>query len=181
MDDFRITRIERELRIWRAAALLAVAVALIGAASGPERPRELRIDSADGKQSAILRGDGISFQNADGSKVYAALLAKSELSAGALMLTDMKTGATVVQALAAPGKSALLLGEGKKTRVSLGGSAAASALAIEGESGETISIAIAGKGPTIYVETATAASEMKPGSLAVRRGDAIKTLSPSSP
>lgn len=181
MDDSRITRIERELRVWRTVALGAAAVALIGAASGPQRPTELRIDSANGKQAAIVRGDGISFQNADGTKVYAALLAKADLDAGALMLTDMKSGATVVQVLAAPGKSAVLLGDGKKTRVSLGGSAGASALAIEGDAGERISVAIASKGPTIYLEAAEGAAELKPGSAAVRRGETIKTLTPTSP
>lgn len=175
MDESRIARIERELRVWRVAGLGLCALVLLGA-TGPQRPTELRIDSVNGKQAAILRGDGITFQNADGTKVYAALLAKSDLEAGALMLTDMQSGATVIQALAAPGKSAVLLGEGKKTRVSLGGSAKASALSIEGDAGEKISVAIASKGPTVYLETPAGASELKPGSVAVRRGETIKTL-----
>lgn len=162
--------------MWRGVAACALVLGLLGAASSPARPSELRIDTPDGKQAAILRGDGLVFQNADGSRVWAALTAKPDLQAGALLLADMESGATVLQALAAPGKSAVLLGDGKKTRVSLAGSAKASALAIEGDAGEKISVAIAAKGPTVYLETAAAASELKPGSVAVRRGETIKSL-----
>jgi hypothetical protein len=60
----RLQRLERELVIWRAVGLAAVAMICFGfAQSGAQR--EARFVSADGRQSVVISGQGITFFDKD--------------------------------------------------------------------------------------------------------------------
>jgi hypothetical protein len=58
----RQTRLERELLVWRVLVVIAAGGALLAAAS-PQTEREIRLASADGKNTVILSAEGLSLRS----------------------------------------------------------------------------------------------------------------------
>ena len=63
-SDIRLTRLERELLLWRIIGLTAIAFLVLAFdSSGPDK--ELRFVNADGSQTVILSADGLSLLTKD--------------------------------------------------------------------------------------------------------------------
>jgi hypothetical protein len=156
----RVRRLERELRIWRLAALALAMVFLGGAAlenrPPPKelRPKEIKLVSDDGSYAAVLRPDGLRLFAGD--KLLGSITSRDEGEFGVTAEVELTDPRASVVKLATYG---LTLGTGsEKTTVTSSGlrvlssgtartEVAASRIALfNGTHGSTVSLAVDDRG-----------------------------------